>query len=141
MRSTRHVGAVALGLVLGGAAGNLLDRLFREGSGFLGGGVVDFIDLQWWPIFNVADAAVTIGGLLLVFVVAPRAVTAVEAACPALSPASGSTGWSPCCRLHARRRRARSSPTGAVIVDGGSRPRVRSASAPAPRVGRVTGAA
>ena len=56
--------------MLGGAAGNLVDRIFREGSGFLGGGVVDFIDLQWWPIFNVADAAVTIGGLLLVFVVA-----------------------------------------------------------------------
>jgi signal peptidase II len=65
-----RTGAVALGLVLGGAAGNLADRIFREGSGFLGGGVVDFIDLQWWPIFNVADAAVTIGGLLLVFVVA-----------------------------------------------------------------------
>jgi signal peptidase II len=65
-----RTGAVALGLVLGGAAGNLLDRIFREGSGFLGGGVVDFLDLQWWPVFNVADAAVTIGGLLLVFVVA-----------------------------------------------------------------------
>jgi signal peptidase II len=64
------VGAVSLGLVLGGAVGNLLDRLFREGSGFLGGGVVDFVDLQWWPVFNVADAAVVIGGLLLVFVVA-----------------------------------------------------------------------
>ena len=60
---------VALSLVLCGAVGNLLDRLFREGSGFLGGGVVDFIDLQWWPVFNVADAAVVIGGLLLVFVV------------------------------------------------------------------------
>ncbi len=65
-----RVGAVALGLVLGGALGNLLDRLLREGSGFLGGGVVDFIDLQWWPIFNVADACVVVGGLLLVLVVA-----------------------------------------------------------------------
>jgi len=65
-----RVGAVALGLVLGGAAGNLLDRLLREGNGFLGGTVIDFVDLQWWPVFNVADAAVSIGGLLLVFVVA-----------------------------------------------------------------------
>jgi signal peptidase II len=64
------VGAVALGLVLGGAAGNLIDRFFRDGTGFLGGAVIDFVDLQWWPVFNVADAAVTIGGLLIVFVVA-----------------------------------------------------------------------
>jgi signal peptidase II len=65
-----RVGAVSLGLVLGGALGNILDRIFREGSGFLGGAVVDFIDLQWWPVFNVADAAVSIGGVLLVLVVA-----------------------------------------------------------------------
>jgi len=60
------VGTVALGLVLGGALGNLLDRLLRDGSGFLHGAVVDFIDLQWWPIFNVADSAIVVGGLLLV---------------------------------------------------------------------------
>ena len=59
-------GVLSLGLVLGGAIGNLVDRVFREGSGFLGGAVVDFIDPQWWPIFNVADMAVTIGGVLLV---------------------------------------------------------------------------
>lgn len=58
--------AVALGLILGGAIGNLIDRVFRAGEGFLGGAVVDFIDLQWWPIFNVADAAIVVGGLLLV---------------------------------------------------------------------------
>jgi signal peptidase II len=59
--------AVAVGLVIGGAAGNVLDRLFRAGEGgFLSGRVVDFIDLQWWPIFNVADASIVIGaGLLL----------------------------------------------------------------------------
>ena len=61
------LGVLSLGLVLGGAVGNLLDRAFREGSGFLGGAVVDFIDPQWWPVFNVADMAVTIGGVLLVF--------------------------------------------------------------------------
>jgi len=61
------LGVLSLGLVLGGAIGNLVDRAFRDGSGFLGGGVIDFIDPQWWPVFNVADMAVTIGGILLVF--------------------------------------------------------------------------
>ncbi len=58
-------GAAAVGLVLGGAVGNLIDRVAREGSGFLGGAVVDFVDLQWWPIFNVADAALTVGVIML----------------------------------------------------------------------------
>lgn len=57
--------AVALGMVLGGAVGNLLDRLFRSGDGFLRGHVVDFIDFQWWPVFNVADIGIVVGGLLL----------------------------------------------------------------------------
>ena len=57
-----RVAAVALGLLIGGACGNLGDRVFRDH----GGAVVDFIDLQWWPIFNVADMAITVGaGLLL----------------------------------------------------------------------------
>ena len=53
--------AIALGLVLGGALGNLVDRLFRSN----GGAVIDFIDLQWWPVFNVADAAISCGAVLL----------------------------------------------------------------------------
>ena len=54
------------GLVLGGAVGNLLDRIFRAGDGgFLGGQVVDLIDVQWWPIFNVADIAICVGAGLL----------------------------------------------------------------------------
>ncbi len=57
--------AVALGLVVGGAFGNLIDRAFREGAGFLGGGVVDFVDLQWWPVFNLADAAIVVGAISL----------------------------------------------------------------------------
>ena len=60
---------VGYGLVVGGTVGNLVDRLFRTRAddGLLGGGVVDFVDLQWFPVFNVADAALTIGiGLLLV---------------------------------------------------------------------------
>jgi signal peptidase II len=64
-RTGSTVAAVAVGLVVGGAAGNILDRLFRSGDGFLKGEVVDFIDLQWWPVFNVADAAVVVGGILL----------------------------------------------------------------------------
>lgn len=61
-----RLGVLSLGMVLGGALGNLADRAFREGSGFLGGAVIDFVDLQWWPVFNVADVAVSIGGVLLV---------------------------------------------------------------------------
>lgn len=60
------LGAVASGLIAGGAVGNLLDRAFRGGDGFLHGAVVDFIDLQFWPVFNVADACVVVGGILLV---------------------------------------------------------------------------
>ncbi len=63
--ATRPATAVALGLVLGGAIGNLIDRAFRAGDGFLGGGVVDFIDLQWWPVFNLADSAIVVGAVLL----------------------------------------------------------------------------
>ena len=59
----------AYGLVVGGTLGNLVDRLFRDGNdGFLGGAVVDFVDLQWFPVFNLADAALTIGIALLLVV-------------------------------------------------------------------------
>lgn len=57
-----------LGVVIGGALGNLIDRALRGADGWLSGPVVDFVDLQWWPVFNVADAAVVIGGVVLVFV-------------------------------------------------------------------------
>jgi signal peptidase II len=67
-QATRPAMAVALGLVVGGAFGNLVDRAFRAGDGFLGGGVVDFIDLQWWPVFNVADMGVVVGAVLLFLV-------------------------------------------------------------------------
>ena len=55
---------VALGLVLGGALGNLVDRIARP-PGVFRGRVIDFIDFHWWPVFNVADSAVVIGALLL----------------------------------------------------------------------------
>jgi signal peptidase II len=61
------VGAIAVGMILGGAIGNLVDRALRTNGGpFFSGGVVDFIDLQWWPVFNVADMGVVVGGFLLV---------------------------------------------------------------------------
>jgi signal peptidase II len=63
--------AVSLGLVLGGAVGNLIDRIFRD-PGFLRGGVVDFLsvfapDGRIWPVFNVADSAIVCGGVLGAF--------------------------------------------------------------------------
>jgi signal peptidase II len=57
------VSAVGLGLVLGGAIGNLTDRLLRGPA--LGGEVVDFIDLQVWPVFNLADTGIVVGAALL----------------------------------------------------------------------------
>jgi signal peptidase II len=54
--------AAAVGLVLGGAVGNLCDRAFRGHHG----DVVDFVTLTHWPTFNVADASVTVGLVLLV---------------------------------------------------------------------------
>ncbi|UVF78319.1 signal peptidase II [Gordonia mangrovi] len=56
---------LGLGLVLGGAMGNLADRLFRA-PGPLRGHVVDFVSVGWWPVFNVADSAVVCGAVLLV---------------------------------------------------------------------------
>jgi signal peptidase II len=52
-------------LVLGGALGNLCDRIFRS-PGFLRGHVVDFVALGSFPVFNVADSCVTIGAIILV---------------------------------------------------------------------------
>lgn len=49
-----------LGLVLGGALGNLIDRL-RFGF------IIDFLDFRIWPIFNLADSGVCIGGILMAF--------------------------------------------------------------------------
>ena len=64
-------GVVALGLLVGGAVGNLVDRLARHNHG----GVVDFIAVarvgarDWWPVFNVADACVVVGAAVLAVVV------------------------------------------------------------------------
>jgi signal peptidase II len=61
--------AVTLGLLLGGATGNLGDRLFRS-PGLLRGHVVDWIELPHWPVFNVADSAIVCGGILAVLIAA-----------------------------------------------------------------------
>jgi len=63
-RTTDAVMAYSLALVLGGAVGNLVDRLVRS-PGFLRGEVVDFIKVPHWPTFNVADSAITVGVILI----------------------------------------------------------------------------
>jgi signal peptidase II len=62
-RHTSRAVAAALGLVLGGALGNLTDRAIRGPD--LRGRVVDFIDLHVWPVFNLADSAIVVGAILL----------------------------------------------------------------------------
>jgi signal peptidase II len=60
-RSTGNAGMtthIAFGLILGGAIGNIADRMRLSY-------VVDFIDFRWWPVFNVADSAISIGVCLL----------------------------------------------------------------------------
>ena len=59
---------VAMGLVLGGAVGNLIDRIFR-GPGLVDGKVVDFVRFDFWrsfPAFNVADSAISVGACLAI---------------------------------------------------------------------------
>ncbi len=63
-----RLGAAALGMVLGGAVGNLLERVF----GGHGGAVVDFVDLRYWPVFNLADAAIVTGAILFVLLALRR---------------------------------------------------------------------
>ncbi len=60
-RRDDRFGVILFGVLAGGAVGNLLDRLFRADDGFLTGAVIDFIDVGWWPVFNLADSAIVIG--------------------------------------------------------------------------------
>jgi signal peptidase II len=76
---------IAFGLILGGAIGNILDRI-RLGY------VVDFIDLRWWPVFNAADSAISIGVVLLLLRIVvhdrrrePEAAAVSEPASPTLT--------------------------------------------------------
>jgi signal peptidase II len=59
----------AYGLVIGGAIGNAIDRVFRA-PGFPAGAVVDWIYPGWFPAFNVADSSITVGASLLVLLLA-----------------------------------------------------------------------
>ncbi|MGE5136462.1 MAG: signal peptidase II [Gemmatimonadota bacterium] len=61
--------AITFGLLLGGATGNLTDRLLRA-PGVFRGDVVDWIQLPHWPVFNVADSAIVCGGILAVLLAA-----------------------------------------------------------------------
>jgi signal peptidase II len=69
VRASRRLGsrvwALAFGLLLGGACGNLADRLLRA-PGVGRGHVVDFLEFPHWPIFNVADTAIVTAGALVV---------------------------------------------------------------------------
>jgi lipoprotein signal peptidase len=87
--------AVTLGLLLGGAAGNLTDRLLRA-PGVFRGDVVDWIQLPHWPVFNVADSCIVCGGILAVVLAArgirldgTREVRAGSAEDPGTKPAGG----------------------------------------------------
>lgn len=69
VRNVEHrVVVVGLGMVQGGAIGNVIDRTFRDGEGgVLGGAVIDFLEVgDWWPVFNIADAAIVVGGVIVV---------------------------------------------------------------------------
>jgi len=79
-RAERRSARLAAGLLIGGALGNLVDRVFR-GDGWLHGSVVDFVDLQWWPIFNVADIGITLGAVAFLL--------------SSLRPAAGDAGTGP----------------------------------------------
>jgi signal peptidase II len=72
-RNLHHVSRVPIaavyGVIVGGALGNGIDRAFRA-PGFPSGAVVDFLDLGWWPVFNVADIGITCGAALLVVLLA-----------------------------------------------------------------------
>ncbi|MBV9012243.1 MAG: signal peptidase II [Pseudonocardiales bacterium] len=90
--------ALGLGLVLGGALGNLGDRLLRS-PGPLRGHVVDFLSLlapdgSVWPVFNLADVAIVCGGVMLVLLAATgRDVDGTRGHRPSGDPESGGTGW------------------------------------------------
>jgi signal peptidase II len=78
--------AMTLGLLLGGALGNLVDRVFRAPAP-LRGHVVDWIQLPHWPVFNVADSAIVVGGFLAVLL-ATRGVP-VDGRSDEAAPAEG----------------------------------------------------
>ena len=67
-KTTDRIRLSILATILGGALGNLLDRLFRGDGRFLSGEVIDFIDVSWYAVFNVADMFVVCGCIAYVIV-------------------------------------------------------------------------
>jgi signal peptidase II len=85
---------VALGLIMGGALGNIHDRLLRDPSPFHGA-VVDFLELPNWPVFNIADMGV-VGGAILIVALGLFGVAADPATdAPEAAPAEGTTPTEP----------------------------------------------
>ena len=136
--------AVTLGLLLGGAAGNLGDRLLRS-PGFLRGHVVDWIELPHWPVFNVADSCIVCGGILAVLLAA-RGVsidgTRHAAARPAGGTPPGSVKAPPGKAARVTSRPGRGAPWTAPVLLLAGRPRpacpatvARDPGGPAPRAG------
>ena len=66
--SSSHLVLIAFSLILGGAIGNLIDRI-RLGA------VVDFIDVGWWPVFNLADSSIVVGLCILAFILLTNRIT------------------------------------------------------------------
>lgn len=66
LRETRSSRSILMGVILGGAIGNLIDRVFRADNGLLSGRVIDFIDVTWYAVFNLADMFVVGGAIILV---------------------------------------------------------------------------
>ena len=93
LRASRRISslpwAVALGLLLGGAMGNLTDRIFRFPGPFRGW-VVDWIELPHWPVFNLADSSIVCGGVLMVLIAARG--HRLDGSAPAAGPRSGPPG-------------------------------------------------
>lgn len=102
-RSVSPMQRLVMGAIVGGALGNLTDRAFRSAApgtsdrGFMGGAVVDFVYSSFWATFNVADAAVVVGGFLLAIAVwrmpdpepkgGPAPSSGDESAVPSVAPA------------------------------------------------------
>ena len=136
--------ALGLGMILGGALGNLVDRFFRS-PGPLRGHVVDFLSIGWWPVFNVADPAVVGGAILLVALslfgfdfdtVGRRRPTLVRVSDPLDAGPRGAGG-------HARRRRAGPAARAVPHRRGGTgrRRRRRARRCPAGKSDRLTAGA
>jgi len=93
LRASRRINslpwAVALGLLLGGAMGNLTDRIFRSPGPFRGW-VVDWIELPHWPVFNLADSSIVCGGVIMVLIAARG--QRLDGSAPAAGPRSGQSG-------------------------------------------------